>query len=213
MATRIYKIKKVPVEKIVEKQVVTEKLVPVDKPVIQEIVKEIPVVKEVIARIDDSQLAELAAQFTKLKSILGMAAGGGGGMPQVAIDYLAQIASGTSVTQTVALDATSLAALETISVANFPSTKGATAAAPGTVSVTTTATVIKAAAAARVKLVIRNTSAVTSVFLGYSNAITTANAPIELGPGDVYEEVNFTGIMYGIVSAGSVTVAQQEITT
>lgn len=87
-----------------------------------------------------------------------------------------------------------------------------TAAAPGTVSVGTNATEILAANTGRLQGVIRNTDASATLYLGYSDAITTANAPIELSPGESFIEDIATTAIYGIVSSGTVAAAHQELT-
>lgn len=90
--------------------------------------------------------------------------------------------------------------------------KGTVAAAPGTVTVGTSATQILAASNNRLQAIIRNTSGTDSLFLGYSDAITTSNAPIKLSAGDAWvEDVSVTAL-FGIVSSGTVTAAHQEVT-
>ena len=118
-------------EKIVEKPVVTEKVVTVEKPVVteklvpvnieklveKEIIKEVPVVQEVLAKTDPALLAEFAAHLTDMKSILGKAtSGGGGGFPSAALEALGTIVSNTG------------------NVANNTSSNPAAAAVLGTVS-------------------------------------------------------------------------------
>lgn len=90
--------------------------------------------------------------------------------------------------------------------------KATVAAAPDTVTVETSATQILAASNGRLQAIIRNTSDTDSLFLGYSDTITTANAPIKLAAGDAWvEDVSVTAI-FGVVSSGTVAAAHQELT-
>lgn len=89
---------------------------------------------------------------------------------------------------------------------------GETAAAPGTVALSSDVAQILAAEIDRKQAVIRNTDAANTAYIGYSSAITTANAPIRVPAGDAWvEDVALTAI-WGITAATeTATVAQQEV--
>jgi hypothetical protein len=70
------------------------------------------------------------------------------------------------------------------------------------VSVTTTATLIKAANGKRRSLLVQNLDATNDLCIGYDASVTTANAGHSLKPGAAIE-LYYTGTIYGIRSAGS----------
>jgi hypothetical protein len=77
---------------------------------------------------------------------------------------------------------------------------GATAAANGTATVTTSAAIVIAADGARRSALLQNTGSI-SIFVGTSAALTTANA-IELVPGAVMM-TEYNGAIYALVTAGT----------
>lgn len=89
--------------------------------------------------------------------------------------------------------------------------KGAQAQAPANITVGASATLLVAGNLGRAKAVIRNTDPFNSVFVGYTATITTANAPVRLAPGDILEETEAQGDLYGIRGAAAVVVAVQEV--
>jgi hypothetical protein len=93
---------------------------------------------------------------------------------------------------------------------------GNTGAYATPVTVTTTATLIKGANAARKKLSIRVASG-SIVYLGYDNTVTAGvgGKNIEaVPPGATWEDTTYTGAIYGIVATGgTATVKYGEVTT
>lgn len=88
----------------------------------------------------------------------------------------------------------------------------------GTVSVTTSATVIRAASATRKSLRVRNSSASAgAIWLGYSNSVTagTSGTNFEvLYPGDSILITDYRGDVYGICDSGlSASAKYAEVTT
>ena len=81
----------------------------------------------------------------------------------------------------------------------------------GAVSVDSTATVILASRASRTGLIIQNNS-VKDVYIGADNTVTTVNG-IKLEPGDIYENQDWIGAIYGIVAAGTADIRAQEFYT
>lgn len=81
----------------------------------------------------------------------------------------------------------------------------------GAVSVESTATVILISHASRTGLIIQNNSA-KDVYIGPDNVITTVNG-IKLEPGDIYENQDWTGAIYGIVAAGTADIRAQQFFT
>lgn len=76
------------------------------------------------------------------------------------------------------------------------------AAAYGALSVTTSATLIKAVNASRASIMVQNHDGTNNLFLGYDGSVTTANAGAILLPyGSI--ELRTTSAVYGIRSAGS----------
>jgi hypothetical protein len=91
--------------------------------------------------------------------------------------------------------------------------RGATSSAPSTVSVTTTATLLSSASSSVKQRIFRNTDAAKTLYIGYTDAITTANAPIAVPAGGAWvEDISQTAV-YGIAGLGTITVATQTIST
>lgn len=79
----------------------------------------------------------------------------------------------------------------------------------GAVSVGATATVILASRTLRKGLIIQNNSA-KDVYIGPDNTVTSVNG-MRLEPGDIYENQDWEGAIYGIVAAGTADVRAQEL--
>ena len=80
----------------------------------------------------------------------------------------------------------------------------------GAVSVTAAATLIIASTATRTGLIIQNNSA-QDVYIG-GDVVTTVNG-IKLEPGDIYENQDWTGAVYGRVAAGTADVRYEQFYT
>lgn len=82
---------------------------------------------------------------------------------------------------------------------------------PGTTEVGIAATKILGARSGRTQAVVRNTDSTATLYLGYSNDITTANAPISLAPDESWIEDVSTTAIFGVVASGTLVAAHQEI--
>jgi len=71
----------------------------------------------------------------------------------------------------------------------------------GTISITTTATLIIASNTSQIKRMLQNKD-VATVYIGSDNSVTTVNGfPIQ--PGETLNIGDFNGTIYGIVAAGT----------
>lgn len=96
------------------------------------------------------------------------------------------------------------------SAGNFPS---ASSGSFGTVTVGTTATLIKPANSSRIALIITPNTSGKIIFIGLDNSVTTANG-IQLNQDDVFtiDQNNlYTGAIFGIVATGTIDIRFIEI--
>lgn len=96
--------------------------------------------------------------------------------------------------------------------------RGATPAYATPVSVTTSATLIKAATSSRKKILVKSSSgSVSRMYLGADNSVTAGPSGKNfeyLDPGDTWEDENYTGAVYGICdTGGSASAKYLEVTT
>lgn len=87
----------------------------------------------------------------------------------------------------------------------------ATATAPATLSVPTTAGVVVAARAGRKKLLVQNSHLTAKVFIGYGANPTTTTG-LQVLPGGVFEEAHYTGAIHALTDhATAITVPYVEL--
>lgn len=87
---------------------------------------------------------------------------------------------------------------------------GSSTEAYGTVSVGTSALIIKAAKTSRRELVVQNVHGSNVLYIGKDASVTTSTG-LRLNPGESRVYTNYTGDVYGIASAASTDVRYEEI--
>jgi hypothetical protein len=79
------------------------------------------------------------------------------------------------------------------------------------VSVTTTATLIRAAKSGRESLTVQNLAAATDVYVGPDSSVTTSNGLKIAQAGGSANYNEYTGALYGIVASGTADVRYAEV--
>ncbi|MDA8171067.1 MAG: hypothetical protein M0Z48_04465 [Nitrospiraceae bacterium] len=86
-------------------------------------------------------------------------------------------------------------------IQNIDSVEKVTVLTPAIVNVTAAATLINASNAGRKNIIIKNTDAANTIYIGNNNLVTSGTG-FPLGPLDVLSMNHYTGNIYGICAAG-----------